>query len=456
MARQQFPPRERRCERVGALALVALVLLSACATGAPAGGRTGGSQGEKNGNEARVFARLPTDFEPVRIGDAELQAALVTLALEMPLRVARSAPVRPGGGLAPGSGGSGGETWQSDLPWSYGRMCERRGAPGDCLTLLDDGPHLQADDKRAIAMALAVGPALEGVNAEVRAMLDPTRVLATLSIAITGYMALLLAPEPVSKGVAAAFSVLLWGYLGWEFFDLIRAYARLSEEAARASTFAELSEAAERFGRVIGPNSVRILVLVGTAAVGETAALLSRAPKLPGYGQASRAVEANTGLRLVDAASGAERVIVSVPEGTIRVVLSGTAVAMVGQGGEGGRPPRTGGTLLPNGHRAWRSHSGITRALGSPGKDKRWHHIVEQHKGNVERFGPEAIHNTENVISLEEGLHTNVSAFYSSKRRFITGTDSLTVRQWISAQSYEAQREFGLRAMENIRKGLWK
>ena len=63
-------------------------------------------------------------------------------------------------------------------------------------------------------------------------------------------------------------------YLGWEFFDLLRAYFKLWEEAAEASTFAELREAGERFGKVIGPNSVRILLLLGTAAVGETAALV--------------------------------------------------------------------------------------------------------------------------------------------------------------------------------------
>ncbi|REG37728.1 hypothetical protein ATI61_101715 [Archangium gephyra] len=339
---------------------------------------------------------------------------------------------------------------------SYGRICEQRGTPGDCFTLFDDGPHLQQDDKLRIAMALAVGPALEGVDAEVRAMVDPTRVLATVSITITAYMALLVAPEPVSKGVVAAFSVLLWGYLGFEFFELIRAYALLSEEAARATTFAELREAGERFGRVIGPNSVRILVLVGTAAVGETAALASKAPMLPGFVHTSRAVEVNTGLSLVDAAVGAERVIVSVPESTIRVVLPMTAVAMTSKGEGDQSPAITGGKLLLNGHRAWRSHSGITNALGSPGNSKRWHHIVEQHESNINRFGPEAIHNTENVIPLDEGLHTAVSALYSSKRRFITGTDKLTVRQWIRTQSYEAQREFGLRAMENIRRGVWK
>jgi hypothetical protein len=173
------------------------------------------------------------------------------------------------------------------------------------------------------------------------------------------------------------------------------------------------------------------------------AALLSRAPKMPGFGQASRTVEATTGLNLVEAATGAERVIVSVPEGTIRVVLAPHVVAMAGM-------------LLPNGHRAWRSHSGITRALGSPGKGNQWHHIVEQTPSNVKRFGPEALHNTENVTPLEEGLHKDVSAFYSSIREGITGSDTLTVRKWLSTQSYEAQRQFGLKAIENIRRGIWK
>ncbi len=97
-------------------------------------------------------------------------------------------------------------------------------------------------------------------------------------------MALLLAPvpEPITKGAALVFSAATWAYLGWEFFNLIKAYAELYEDAPRASTFAELREIGDRFGRVIGPNSVRVLVVVATAAIGETAALASKAPKLPG------------------------------------------------------------------------------------------------------------------------------------------------------------------------------
>jgi hypothetical protein len=416
------------------------------------------SEADDGGQGEAVFAKLPTDFAPVQVSDSEVTAALTTLWLNMPLRVATSRPrLYVGSRLALATTPLSGEAWQTDLALSYGQFCERCGTPGDCLTLFDDGAHFQDDDKRSIALALAVRPALEGVDSEMWAMLDPTRVLAMISLAIVVYMGMLLAPvpEPVTKGLAAAFSVLMWGYLGWEFFDLLRAYAELYEDAPRASTFAELREIGERFGRVIGPNSVRILVLVGTAAIGETVALASKAPKLPGFAQASERVAASTGVRLLDAATGAERVIVSVPEGTIRLVAAPHVVAMVARSGGAGRPPPSRGKLLPNGHRAWGSHKGFKSAMGSAGPGKEWHHIVEQTRGNVKRFGGEALHNTENVTALDKALHTEVSRLYSSIRYDITGTSTLTVRKWLSSQSYEAQRAFGLRAIKNIQSGIW-
>ncbi|WP_152621856.1 hypothetical protein [Archangium violaceum] len=457
-----YPLGERWRSRMGALALAALMLVTACATGAPPGGgmtayRDGPPVDGAGAGDA-VFASLATDFAPVRVGDSEFQAALTTFWLHMPPRVAISHfPLYAGRELALACSSSSGGAWDADLERSYGRYCERRGTPGDCLTLLEDGPRLRDEGKRSLALALAVGPALEGLDAEARAMLDPTRLLATLSISITVYMALLVAPvpEPVTKGIAAAFTVLLWGYLGWEFFDLLRAYARLYDEAPRASTFAELREIGERFGRVIGPNSVRILLIVGTAAIGETVALASKAPKLPGFGQASRTVEAGTGLGLLNVATGTERVIVSVPEGGIRVVLAPHVVAMATRSVVGGGPSPGRGTLLPNGHRAWGSPSGFKSAMGPAGQGKEWHHIVEQTPGNVDRFGGEALHNTENVIALDKALHTKISSLYSSIYLRITGSPTLTVRKWLSTQSYEAQRAFGLLAIENVRKGIW-
>jgi hypothetical protein len=466
------PVDTRRPLRVGALALAALMLVTACATGAPvdmasryrppvshnspeAGALE--SEADAGGQGEAFFTKLPTDFAPVQVSNAEFSAAMTALWLDMPLRVAASRPpLYVGRRLALASAPLSGEAWQSDLARSYGQFCERCGTPGDCLTLFEDGSRFQDEDKRSLALALAVGPALEGVNAEVRGMLDPTRMISMISISITIYMALLVAPvpEPITKGAALVFSAALWGYLGYEFFDLLRAYARLYEDAPRASTFAELRELGERFGRVIGPNSVRILVIVGTAAIGETAALASRAPKLPGFAQASEKVATRTGLGLLETATGAERLIVSVPEGTIRVVLAPHAVAMVARGVGAGSPAPSRGKLLPNGHRAWGSFSGFKSAIGKAGPGKEWHHIVEQTPGNVKRFGGEALQNTENVIALDKTLHGKTSAFYSSVQWGITRS-RLTVRQWLSLQPYEAQREFGLRAIDNIRKGIW-
>jgi hypothetical protein len=79
--------------------------------------------------------------------------------------------------------------------------------------------------------------------------------------------------------------------------------------------------------------------------------------------------------------------------------------------------------------------------MGSAGEGKSWHHIIEQHAGNVKRFGAEALHNTENVIKVETEIHTKISAYYSSKRDIAGG---MVVREWLRTQSYEQQRAFGL------------
>ena len=227
----------------------------------------------------------------------ELDAALATLVLELPLRVAVAPPrLYLDQRLAQAFLSLKGEAWRTPLARAYGRLCERGGTPGDCLALFEDGPGLDGEDKRDLALALSVNTALEALDAEVRATFSATQLSTMVSLTLAGYLALLVAPEPVSKGVAAALTLLMWGYLGWELLDLVRAYFQLWEEAAEAATFEELRTAGDRFGRVIGPNSMRILLLLGTAAVGETAALVSKAPTLPGFAKAAQALESQAGL----------------------------------------------------------------------------------------------------------------------------------------------------------------
>ncbi len=290
-----------------------------------------------------VRLSLPTRFGAVQVSDFELNEALTTLVLNMPLRVAGSRfPLYLHRKLALASFPLTGEEWRTPLARSYGSFCERQGTPGDCLGLFKDGPGLDGEDKRDLALALSVNAALEARDAELRSMFSTTQLWTTLSLTIIGYLALVAAPEPVSKGVAAALALLMWGYLGWELFDLVRAWFKLWEEAAEASTFAELREAGDRFGKVIGPNSVRILLLLGTAAVGETAALVSKAPKLPGFAKAAGALKSHAGIRdVLTAVQEADKVKVAVAEGTFSVVLPANAVSMAARGSPAGTPTRT-------------------------------------------------------------------------------------------------------------------
>ncbi|HEY0095309.1 MAG TPA: hypothetical protein VGB96_13335, partial [Archangium sp.] len=122
-----------------------LMLVTACATGAPMGGGLKAtwaleSEADDGGQGEAVFARLPTNFAPVQVSDAEFSAAMTNLWLNMPLRVAASRPpLYVGRRLALASAPLSSKAWQSDLARSYGLFCERCGTPGDCLTLFEDG-----------------------------------------------------------------------------------------------------------------------------------------------------------------------------------------------------------------------------------------------------------------------------------------------------------------------------
>ncbi|MCE5324303.1 hypothetical protein LLG46_13460 [bacterium] len=81
------------------------------------------------------------------------------------------------------------------------------------------------------------------------------------------------------------------------------------------------------------------------------------------------------------------------------------------------------------------------------------HHIVEQR--NIGRFGKELIDNPDNLVDIEKSLHQQISNFYSSKKPFLTGSDTLTVRQWMNTMNYEQQLEWGKTIIQNIATGRW-
>ncbi|NNC05368.1 hypothetical protein HJC10_21250 [Corallococcus exiguus] len=153
---------------------------------------------------------------------------------------------------------------------------------------------------------------------------------------------------------------------------------------------------------------------------------------------------------------------VAVPAGRAASVLSGGPGAAIilqrvddaaGSGAGGGGD--TQGTAPSSGPKGYSSFKSFKRAMGPAGEGKEWHHIVEQTEGNAARFGPHALHNSENIVALGKDVHSGVSSLYSSKRPRLTNSETLTVRQWLSTQSFEAQRDFGLVAIQHVTRGIW-
>ncbi|WP_395836605.1 hypothetical protein [Cystobacter fuscus] len=298
-------------------------------------------------------------------------------------------------------------------------------------------------------MALAQGAVLDEMLEAFKDMAYPHAMVAAVLWTWTTYMVLVSIPDvTVSKGLAAVMTATIISYVGVEtFWGLVVGFKRLMDEADRATTFNELREAGERYGKLMGRNAARAFAMLAMAAIGNTApGLAAKVPKLPGSMQAAVQAETQVGIRLAMVGQ-VETVAVSAESVTIALAPGAVAMTARAMSGAAAKAP-------PNGFRAWGSYKSFKRAMGSAGPGKEWHHIVEQTPGNVNRFGARAVQNTENIVPLDKGIHTRISSFYSSVRRDITGSP-LTVRKWLSSQSYEAQREFGLLAIENIRKGLW-
>ena len=79
-----------------------------------------------------------------------------------------------------------------------------------------------------------------------------------------------------------------------------------------------------------------------------------------------------------------------------------------------------------------------------------WHHIVGQHEYNLRKFGAESIHNTNNLVEIPKELHHKINGHYNSTPRELGG---LTVRDWLKAQSFEAQHEYGLDIVQKALNG---
>jgi len=338
--------------------------------------------------EGREWTAVPRPHPPVAITEEELQRATVSLArnvvpVEDPLEYARQLfelPARSGWffynrrtkQLAPLDLAAAADFLPAEvveLTRSYLQWCHNRQQAGDCLRLLRHGYALDADARLAVAMRIALGSVMQEIEASLEGLANREAVCAMIASTAVMMGVLLLVPEPFTKLVAAAITAALVVYLGVDtIYSLRDGWRRLEARTDAAETFDELRSAGEEFGKVMGANAARVLVMVAAAALGSTAGDVAKVlPRLTGTSQALRLVTAEGAEVEVEAV----RTATIAKSGITLTLAPGAAVASTigtqsGEGNPGARPSaaaRVGGSLddLANAGKAM-DRGGLTRA----------------------------------------------------------------------------------------------
>ncbi|NMO20908.1 hypothetical protein HPC49_27320 [Pyxidicoccus fallax] len=311
----------------------------------------------------------------VDLSEGEFEDALARLVLEMPLSIRASQAGLLVRTASSGHGAAMDGMWQLALRRDYGRWCRAYEAPGDCLSLLEDGLGFSATDKLAVALGLSLDPMHESIAEALEDTFSPTFFKAVVVSALVSWAILAANPEPVFTKAAAVLAVVMVAYLGADaFLEVVRACFELKQAADRATTFQELDAAGARFGRVMGTEGARVFVLMATVLVsrgtaGSASSLSTRLPLLPRFAEASALAARQLGLRLEAAA---EVTSVAVVDGQLAITLAPTAVAMaaMGDGNAGAKALPSGGPgewvqvneSMPEGARAYQERvTGVPR-----------------------------------------------------------------------------------------------
>ncbi|WNG43030.1 hypothetical protein F0U60_02180 [Archangium minus] len=351
------PPGARLRPLLGGWFLLVLFLQSACATGAPRGSFLVGSHDNSltppSAPKAHVAVTAELGLEsatvyvvdfmapgvvatrPVPIHKAEFQRAFLLLSRDV--RLARRTPKEAARELlsllqlppqdvetVASTGDWSLETYRGEgytlvpqkqdgpvrlmpeadeaLKEKYLKWCAHQGG-GDCLGLLDDGHYLRTDDRRTLALALAFGTVLDETREALgRELLDVRALVSLVVWTVALYCMMWVVPEPTTKALAATLTLILMGWLGLQtVYGLMDGWARLADTAHHASTFEELRAAGDEFGKLLGEDAARAMILAVATLSGHTLGqVASRVKSLPGFNLAGARFEAQGGAAVME------------------------------------------------------------------------------------------------------------------------------------------------------------
>jgi hypothetical protein len=141
----------------------------------------------------------------------------------------------------------------------------------------------------------------------------------------------------VAPALVAVLGVAMILYVGYDtLYRLVTGWFRLMEEVKAASTFEQIREAGERFGKILARQAARAFALLLMAAIGRTAhEFTAKVPTLPGSAQVAVQAENQAGFSL-SALGAVEEIALSAE--SVSITVPATAVAMAAQSSGGNGP----------------------------------------------------------------------------------------------------------------------
>jgi len=207
---------------------------------------------------------------------------------------------------------------------------------GDCLGgALVAGTYLDMRGRYMWAMALSKSPVLEEFERALGEMVSMRAVIQAAMGTIVVLLVMLTLPEPVTKFIAAWATAALVLWVGAQtLYNLITGWFQLMKEVQVATTFEQIREAGEKFGRLFSREAAQAFALIAMALLTHTAkGFAEQVATLPGSSQVSMQA-GSQGLLLSEV--GAVQSVTVTAEG-FSVALAPGAMAMAARGGRSSR-----------------------------------------------------------------------------------------------------------------------
>ncbi len=308
--------------------------------------------------KAVVHVPRTADLQPVELEEEEFQQAVRRLAREVRLTGTPRQTAEQAFQMDPLSGNylylqqdkklvpaGPGEPWDGTLTKEELALAERYrlwcqsayNFYGDCLGgALVAGRYLDMQGRYVWALAMSKSPVLDEMKKALGEMVE-FRALISAALWTLGSMLLIMLLNPVAPALVAALGVGVLLYVGYDTLrDLVTGWDELTKAAKVATTFEEIREAGERFGKIIGREAARAFAMLLVAAIGSTAqAFAAKVPTLPGSAQVAMQAEGQAGISL-PALGAVEEIAVS-SEG-VSITLPANAVAMAARPSSGKGP----------------------------------------------------------------------------------------------------------------------